>query len=110
MTTRQKLIMQEQLNLTRILKILRNNMTTIQSFGIMNIGVFGSYVRDMQENLSDLDLLIEFESGKKSFDNFINLLNFLEDLLQIKVDLVTKEALSPHIEPNILEEVVYVEN
>ncbi|MHA1466237.1 MAG: nucleotidyltransferase family protein [Candidatus Heimdallarchaeaceae archaeon] len=101
--------MQEQLNLTRILKILHNNMTTIQSFGIMNIGVFGSYVRDMQENLSDLDLLIEFEPGKKSFDNFINLLNFLEDLLQIKVDLVTKKALSPHIGPNILEEVVYVE-
>ncbi len=101
--------MQEQLNLTKVLKILSNNMTTIQSFGIMNIGVFGSYVRDMQENLSDLDLLIEFESGKKSFDNFMNLLNFLEDLLQIKVDLVTKKALSPHIGPTILEKVVYVE-
>ena len=101
--------MQEELNRTKIFKILRNNFTTIQSFGITKIGVFGSYVRNEQKNMSDLDLLIEFEFGKKSFDNFINLLLYLEKILQIKVDLVTKEALSPHIGPSILEEVIFIE-
>ncbi len=38
----------------------------------------------------------------------MDLLFFLEDLLQVKVDLVTKEALSPHLGPNILKEVVYI--
>jgi len=101
--------MEDKLNLTRILEVLRNNVVTIQSFGIKSIGIFGSYVREEQETRSDLDVLIEFEIGKKNFDNFMDLLHFLEDLFQVKVDLVTKEALSPYIGPSILEEVVYIE-
>ncbi len=73
------------------------------------IGVFGSYVKERQEDISDLDVLVEFEIGKKNFDNFMDLLFFLEDLLQVKVNLVTKEALSPYIDPNILKEVIYIE-
>ncbi len=101
--------MQEELNLTRILEILRKNILKIQSFGIKNIGIFGSYAREEQEIRSDLDVLIEFEIGKKNFDNLIDLFFFLEDLLQVKVDLVTKKALSPYIGPSILKEVVYIE-
>jgi len=48
-----------------------------------------------------------FESGKKSFDNFMNLAFFLEDLLERKVDLITTESLSPYIGPKILREVEY---
>ena len=101
--------MEVKLNLTRILEVLRTNVITIQSFGVKTIGVFGSYVREEQGNTSDLDVLVEFEKGKKNFDNFMDLLFFLEDLLQIKVDLVTKKALSPYIGPSILKEVVYIE-
>ncbi len=101
--------MEEELNLTRILDILRKNTITIQSFGIKKIGIFGSYVREEQVIRSDLDILVEFKKGKKNFDNFMNLHFFLEDLLQIKVDLVTKKALSPYIGPSILKEVVYIE-
>jgi predicted nucleotidyltransferase len=100
--------MEDKLNLTRILEVLRNNVVTTQSFGIKNIGIFGSYVREEQEIMSDLDVLVEFEIGKKNFDNLMNLLHFLEDLFQVKVNLVTKEALSPYIGPSILEEVVYI--
>ncbi len=103
------LVVEEELNLTRILDILRKNTIPIQSFGIKKIGIFGSYVREEQEIRSDFDVLIEFEIGKKNFDNFMDLLFFLEDLLQVKVDLVTKEALSPYIGPSILKEVVYIE-
>jgi len=101
--------MEVELNLTRILEVLRNNVITIQSFGVKTIGVFGSYVRKEQVDTSDLDILVEFKKGKKNFDNFMNLHFFLEDLLQIKVDLVTKKALSPYIGSSILKEVVYIE-
>ena len=103
------LIMEKALHLSNVLEILHKNMEKIQSFGIKRIGVFGSYVRERQEDTSDLDVLVEFEIGEKNFDNFMSLLFFLEDLLRVKVDLVTKEALSPHIGPNILKEVVYIE-
>jgi uncharacterized protein len=46
--------------------------------------------------------------GEKTFDNFINLAFFLEDILGRKVDLITKESLSPYIGPRILQEVEYV--
>ena len=101
--------MHEELNFTRIVEILRKNTITIQSFGIKKIGIFGSYAREEQEIKSDLDVLVEFEVGKKNFDNLMDLLFFLEDLLKVKVDLVTKEALSPYLGPSILKEVVYIE-
>jgi len=57
---------------------------------------------------SDVDVLVEFAAGKKTFGNFITLSFFLEDLLQRRVELVTPEALNPYIRPRILEEVEYV--
>jgi len=51
--------------------------------------------------------LVEFEKGKKTFRNFIDLAYFLEALFKKRVDLVTTEALSPYIGPHILEEVEY---
>ena len=71
------------------------------------IGLFGSFVRGTQTPASDVDLLIEFEEGKKSFDHFMNLALLLEDILQRKVELVTPASLSPHIGPHILREVDY---
>jgi len=46
--------------------------------------------------------------GQKTFDYFIELSFVLKDLLQRRVELVTPEALSPHIGPRIMEEVEYV--
>ena len=58
--------------------------------------------------LSDVDILVSFTPEKKTFDNFMHLGFFLEDLLGRTVDLVTTESLSPHIGPHILSEVEYV--
>jgi predicted nucleotidyltransferase len=55
----------------------------------------------------DIDILIEFEPGKKSFDNFMRLATFLEQQIGRHVELVTPESLSPHIGPHILREVEY---
>ncbi|UZJ42329.1 nucleotidyltransferase family protein [Prosthecochloris sp. SCSIO W1101] len=74
-------------------------------FGVKNIGLFGSFVRGEQTDSSDIDLLVEFLPGKRSFDNFMDVAFLLEELLGRKVEIVTPEALSPYIGPHILKEV-----
>ena len=80
----------------------------IRALGVRRIGIFGSFVRNQQNKTSDLDLLVEFDDGKKSFDNYISLSYFLERLLNLPVEIVTPESLSPYIGPYILKEVEYV--
>ena len=63
-------------NKSDIIRLLKTNTKTIEGFGAKRIGLFGSYQRNQQTNKSDIDLLIEFRSGKKNFDNFINLVIF----------------------------------
>jgi len=75
--------------------------------GIKRIGLFGSYARGEQRDDSDIDLLVEFDEGKKSYDNFMDLCFFLEELLGKKVDLLTPESLSPFIRPFIEKDVRY---
>jgi len=70
--------------------------------------LFGSFVRGQPRADSDVDLLVEFELGQRTFDHFMQLSFLLEDLLGRKVELVTPEALSPYIGPYILGEVEYV--
>ena len=86
---------------------LLESQTLLKKYGTKKIGLFGSFVRGTQTPASDVDLLIEFEEGKKSFDHFMNLALLLEDILQRKVELVTPASLSPHIGPHILSEVDY---
>jgi predicted nucleotidyltransferase len=94
-------------NKNQIFARLREHHRKLRGFGVKRFGLFGSFRRGEQTNQSDVDLLVEFESGQKSFDNFMNLAFFLEDLLERKVDLITPESLSPHIGPKILREVEY---
>ena len=86
---------------------LRESSELLKKYGAKRIGLFGSFVRGTQSPTSDVDILIEFEDGQKSFDHFINLSLLLEDLMQRKVELVTPASLSPHIGPHILSEVDY---
>ncbi len=90
-----------------ILQILAENHGHMRELGVQRIGLFGSYVRGSQRPDSDIDLLVEFARGHKSFDRFMALSLFLEDLLQHRVELVTTESLSPYIGPHILNEVEY---
>ena len=91
-----------------IIKTIQNNLDNIKSFGVRKIGLFGSFVRDEQNPESDIDLLVEFEKDKKTFDNFMHLSFLLEDKLECHVELVTIESLNPYIGPHILKEVEYV--
>ncbi len=91
-----------------IKKILKDNKIQLNKmFGVKEIGVFGSYIKNEQTIKSDLDILVEFESPIDYFD-YIELEEYLTKILGIKVDLVMKKALKPNIGKNILKEVVYV--
>jgi uncharacterized protein len=87
--------------------LLAKHQEQLKEFGVKRWGVFGSFARGEQSNRSDVDILVEFEPGKKSFDNFMHLAFFLEEQIGRRVELVTPESLSPHIGPHILREVEY---
>jgi len=55
----------------QILSAIRSNKEKISGLGIKDIGLFGSYVRDEPTQASDIDLLIDFEPEKETFDDFI---------------------------------------
>ena len=87
---------------------LRQNQADIKALGVKRLDLFGSFVHDEQDGESDVDLLVEFEADRKTFDNFMELSFLLEDMLRRSVELATTESLSPYIGPRILEEVEYV--
>lgn len=91
-----------------ILNLLEKNRETIKSFGVTEIGVFGSVARDEQTEESDVDVLVELKN--KTFDSYMELLFFLEDLFERKVDLVMKGSIKPIIRNTILSETIYVQN
>lgn len=78
-----------------------------KKYKVKDIGVFGSYVRNEQNKKSDLDVLVTFYETIDLF-TFVELENYLSDLLGIKVDLVMKEGIKPRLKQRILNEAVYV--
>lgn len=88
--------------------LIQEHQTQLKKLGIRRLGLFGSFVHEQPRDDSDVDILVEFAPGCKNFDNFMRVVFFLEDLLGRKVELVTPEALSPHIGPHIMREVEYV--
>ena len=90
------------------LRALDQNKSRIRALGVEKLGLFGSFAREVQHSESDIDLLVKFKAGAKSFDGFMELADFLEHILARPVELVTTEALSPYLAPYIFEEVEYV--
>jgi predicted nucleotidyltransferase len=89
-------------------KIIKKNKIELnEKYGLISIGIFGSYGRGEQNKDSDLDLLVEVRRPM-GFVKFIRLENHLSQLLGVKVDMVTKKALKPNIGKRILQEVQYV--
>lgn len=76
----------------------------IRAFGVTRLAIFGSVVRNEARPASDIDILVQFSKGAKTFDRFLALSEFLETLLGRRVELVTVESLSPFLGPHILAE------
>jgi len=91
-----------------VFKILSQYFPQLQNeYGVEKIGVFGSVVREEHTDMSDVDILVEF-SQAIGMVKFLQLENNLQELLNTKVDLVTKPSLKKHIGQRIMQEVEYV--
>lgn len=93
-------------NLNRLIIMKRKEILQIASrHGAQNLRIFGSQVKGTADKDSDIDVLVEFEEGGSLLDR-IALIQDLEDLLGMKVDVVTEKALHPVIRDQILQEAV----
>ena len=87
-------------------RLLRKHKTFLRErFGVRRIGVFGSCARGSRRKKSDIDILVEFDAPIGW--EFIDLKEYLEEILGTKVDLVTTRALKPELRESILNEVVF---
>ncbi|MGQ9510249.1 MAG: nucleotidyltransferase family protein [Thermodesulfobacteriota bacterium] len=93
----------------KLIKKLKSHLPEIkQKYKVKEIGIFGSQIKGKFKKKSDIDILVEFEEGGCTFDDYMELKFFLEGMFQRKVDLVLKNALKEGLKPCILSEVVYV--
>jgi predicted nucleotidyltransferase len=96
-----------KLNDKEILNVIGAHSKELKAFGVQKIGLFGSYVRNENNEQSDVDILVDLKKEQKTLKNFLSLAYFLEKLLNAKVDLISKDSLSPYIGPHILSSVKY---
>jgi len=92
------------LNLDDVLQRIVKYEREIRALGVSRLALFGSVLRGTPHEGSDVDMLVQFVPGMKSYDRFLALSELLERCLGRRVDLVTTEALSPYIGPRILEQ------
>ncbi len=88
-----------------VLKTLERNREAIRRYGVRRLGLFGSCGRGEASKTSDLDFVVEFES--KSFDAYMDLKAFLEELFGCQVDLVLSDAIKPRLRERILKETIH---
>jgi len=102
--------MKEEKKLNDVLEILSNRKIFLfDKFGVTDLAVFGSFARKQQTENSDVDIYVELKKEFKTFDNFMDLKFFLEELLKDrKIDLVTKESIRKEFQPTIFKESVHV--
>ena len=97
-------------NREKILDKLNNVLPILKSkFGICRIGLFGSYAREEQNDNSDVDILIDFLPGYENYHNFMNLIDFLENICEKKIDLVSEKWTSPLLMQYIKQDVIWIE-
>jgi len=91
-----------------ILKFLQHHRNELrENFGVIKIGLFGSYARDEATSQSDIDIAVEIESSN-SFRSFFDLLYFLEDGLRNKVDLGIEHSIKPIVKQSVMKDIIYV--
>ena len=88
---------------------LNAHLDEIRQYGVEKIGLFGSVARSEAYAGSDIDLIVRFLKGQKSFDHFMDLREYLGSLFSgHRVDLVIEEAIKPRIRASVYRDAVYV--
>lgn len=91
-----------------VMNILKANKNNFAKFGVREIGLFGSFVREEQTETSDVDLLVNLRNY--NWDNYCQLLYFTEALfIGRKVDIITEDSIKGYEGVNICREVEYVD-
>lgn len=88
-----------------VLRLLEQNRERLKRLGVRRLGLFGSCARGEATASSDLDFVVEF--AEKSFDAYMDLKTFLEELFGCRVDLVLTDTIKPRLRPIIQRETVY---
>ena len=91
----------------QVLQTLAENREAIRRFGVRSLGLFGSVARGEGTGSSDLDFVVEFE--RNTFDAYMGLKEFLEDLFDCPVDLVLAHTLKPRLRHPVLRETVHAQ-
>jgi predicted nucleotidyltransferase len=98
------------LNSIKIINMLIENQDVLKKYNVKKIGLFGSFIKNMQKKNSDVDLVVEFDVP--SLDNFMDLIEYLENLFGRKVDILTPTGIETirikYIADDIKRSVVYV--
>ncbi|HEX9990839.1 MAG TPA: nucleotidyltransferase family protein [Chloroflexia bacterium] len=97
----------QQRTAQQILDMLMQHRARLREFGVQKIGLFGSYSRGEAGPESDMDFLVVLE--RLTFDDYMSVLFFLEDLFGCKVDLVPEKDIKPRLIPHVMQDVIYAE-
>lgn len=89
------------MNRDEVLNVLRaHKLTLARRFGVTELALFGSIVRDQASLDSDIDILVSFR-GSVDWRRYFGVQFYLEDLLGCPVDLMTDKALRPELRPYV---------
>lgn len=91
----------------QVLARLGENREAVKRFGVKSLGLFGSVARGEGTASSDLDFVVEFE--RNTFDAYMGLKEFLEDLFDCPVDLVLAHTLKPRLREPVLRETIHAQ-
>jgi predicted nucleotidyltransferase len=89
-----------------VIRRIREHLSELERYDVRSIAVFGSVARDEARPDSDVDVLVEF--GRATFDGYMGLKFFLEELLGTRVDVATPASLKPRVRERVQREAVNV--
>lgn len=91
-----------------IISFLRLNREFLnKSFGVIRIGIFGSFARGEETVASDIDIVVEMDKDKKNIHSFLQLKRFLEKEMGREIDLGFEHSLKPAIKEKIIKQIIY---
>ncbi len=92
-----------------VVRTIRLNMEAVHSLGVDRLRLFGSFLAGTAGEESDIDLLVDFRPGKKTFDNYMDLRILLEDIFPgRRIHLITSESLHPRLRPGVFAQAEHV--
>ena len=91
-----------------IIQQIQSKASSIKALGAERLGLFGSFARGEQKETSDIDVVVEFRPGMKTYSNLFDMAELLEKLLQKKVDLLTWEGMAGFVQSEVQKDIEYV--